>query len=374
MRVGAAALTSREFLCYPRGSRVVFARGGYVRQFSPRARTCQRELKPDPSSTGVIQAVAAGGLVCQFLSTQTFPRAFEVTVVQAVILAAGRGSRLEPVTHHIPKPLIPFWGRPFIAHLLENLEGFVEEVVIVDGPEGEVHKALGDSHGSLPLSYAVQEDPRGTGDALLQACHLLDDPFIVMLGDTCPPPETIRELIATPGDAVLTTIRVDDTDNHGGVAMDAEGRVSGLWTDDRTVDAGMIRTTSRICELLETLEPFRGELRMLQGVNAMLEAGEDVRAIVMPGPWLQFGDHEHLDGVLRVMRQIRNGEVGEGQFEDSYVEIAACEGCAIRNSLVFGPGELVNCTVTDSVVYCATRLEDIEIHGEMTAYGSDEST
>jgi NDP-sugar pyrophosphorylase family protein len=294
--------------------------------------------------------------------------------VQAVILAAGRGSRLEPVTHHIPKPLIPFWGRPFITHLLENLEGFVDEVIIVDGPEREVEEALGDSHGSLPLRYAVQEDPRGTGDALLQARELLDDPFIVMLGDTCPPPETIRELVEAPGDTVLTTIRVDDIDNHGGVAMGEEGRVTALWTDDETVDAGLIRTTSRICELLDTLEPLRGELRILQGVNAMIEAGDEVRGIVMPGPWLQFGDHERLGGVLRVMRQIRNGEVGEGQFEDSYVEIAACEGCEIRNSLVFGPGELVNCTITDSMVYCATRLEGVQIEGEMTAYGSDESS
>ena len=292
--------------------------------------------------------------------------------MQAVILAAGRGSRLEPVTHHIPKPLIPFWGRPFITHLLENLESFVDEVIIVDGPEREIEAALGDSHGSLPLRHAVQPDPLGTGDALLRAGDMLDDPFIMMLGDTCPPRETIRELIEAPGDAVLTTVRVDDIDNHGGVAIDAEGRVSTLWTDDETVDAGMIRTTSRVCDLLDTLEPFRGELRILQGINAMIEAGDDVRAIVMPGPWLQFGDHEHLSGVLRVMRQIRNGEVAREQFEGSYVDVAACDGCTIRNSLVFGPGELVNCTITDSMVYCATRLEGAQIHGQMTAYGGDE--
>jgi dTDP-glucose pyrophosphorylase len=244
----------------------------------------------------------------------------------------------------------------------------------VDGPGREVHSTLGERHGDLPLRYAVQEDPRGTGDALLQARDLLEDPFVVMLGDTCPPPQTIRTLIETPGDAVLTTIRVDDVENHGGVAIDDQGRVSELFTNDVTVDAGMIRTTSRICEMLETLEPIRGELRLLQGVNAMIEAGDDVRAIVMPGPWLQFGDHEHLGGVLRVLGQIRNGEPTPEQFQDSYVEIDTCENCRIRNSLVFGPGELVNCTITDSMVYCATRLEGKQIEGEMTAFGADEGT
>lgn len=287
--------------------------------------------------------------------------------MQAVILAAGRGSRLEPVTHHVPKPLIPFWGRPFISYLLENLQAFVDEVLIVDGPGGEIEEQLGHSFGSLPLRYVIQPDPVGTGDALLQACDLLDDPFIVMLGDTCPPRATIQELIEAPGDVVLTTIRVDDVHNHGGVAMDEDGRVSGLWTDDETVDAGMFRMTSRICELLATLEPRRGELRILQGVEAMIREGDDVRAIVMPGPWLQFGDHEHLGGVLRVMRQIRNGDPLEPGA--SSVDAVTCEGCEIRNSLVFGPGELVNCVVTDSMVYCGTRLENVRIEGEMIAFG-----
>ena len=292
---------------------------------------------------------------------------FEVTAVQAVILAAGRGSRLEPVTHHVPKPLIPFWGRPFISYLLERLNGFVDEVVIVDGPAGEIAQTLGDHYEKLPLRYVSQPDPVGTGDALLQASELLSSPFLIMLADTCPPRETIRELTEIPGDAVLATIRVDDRENHGGVDIDPDGRVLGLWTDADTVDAGIIRTTSRICELLTTMEPLRGELRILQGIDAMIREGDDVRATVMPGPWLQFGDHEGLDGVLRVMRQMHADESALRDGESS-VEVVTCEGCEISNSLVFGPGELVNCTITDSMVYCATRLEGLHIEGEMTAY------
>jgi len=292
--------------------------------------------------------------------------------VQAVILAAGRGSRLEPVTHHVPKPLIPFWGRPFISYLLERLDGFVDEVVIVDGADGEIAQTLGDHyddrHGGLPLRYVSQPDPVGTGDALLRACDLLSSPFLIMLADTCPPRETIRQLTEIPGDAVLATIRVDDRENHGGVDIDPDGRVLGLWTDADTVDAGVIRTTSRICELLATMEPLRGELRILQGIDAMIREGDDVRGIVMPGPWLQFGDHEMLDGVLRVMRQMHADESALPAGESS-VDVVTCEGCEIRNSLVFGPGELVNCTITDSMVYCGTRLEGMRIEGEMTAYG-----
>jgi glucose-1-phosphate thymidylyltransferase len=292
---------------------------------------------------------------------------FEVTVVQAVILAAGRGSRLEPVTHYVPKPLIPFWGRPFISYLLERLNGYVDEAVIVDGPAGEIAAILGERHRDLPLRYVIQPDPVGTGDALLQACDCLRSPFLIMLADTCPPQETIRELTEAPGDAVLATIRVDDRENHGGVDIAPGGRVTGLWTDADTVDAGIIRTTSRICELLTTMEPLRGELRILQGVDAMIREVDDVRGIVMPGPWLQFGDHEGLAGVLRVMRQIHDDadSLPEGA---SSVDVASATDCTIANSLVFGPGELVNCTITDSMVYCGTRLEGVQITGEMAAY------
>ena len=104
--------------------------------------------------------------------------------MQAVILAAGRGSRLEPVTHYVPKPLIPFWGRPFISYLLERLNGYVDEAVIVDGPAREIAAILGERHRDLPLRYVIHHDSVGTGDALLQACDCLRSPFLLLFADT----------------------------------------------------------------------------------------------------------------------------------------------------------------------------------------------
>lgn len=291
--------------------------------------------------------------------------------MQAVILAAGRGSRLEPVTDYLPKPLIPFWGRPFLSYLLENLEGLADEVFIVDNPEGEIREAFGERYGSLPLRHVIQHNPRGTGDAVLQTRGRMDGSFVVMLADTCPPRETIREVMETEADAIITCIRVDDPQNHAGVRMDDGQRVQALWTDAETVDAGMFRVPERVYDLLEEAEPRRGEVRISQGVHAMMEAGEDVRGVMMPHPWLQFGDHEGLDGVLRVMRAIRDRRPGIPQGLDSSVDVTVEERCEIHNSLVFGPGELIDCTITDSMVYCGRRLEGARIEGEMTAFGPE---
>lgn len=289
--------------------------------------------------------------------------------MQAVILAAGRGERLRPITDHLPKPLIPFWDRPFLSHLLDTLEGVVEEAIIVDAPAGEVAVALGDRHGSLPIRYATQPVPRGTGDALLQAAHLLRGPFLLLLGDTCPPRATVEELAEGPGDLALTAIEVDDPENHLGIDIAADGRIRAIWAESSTVDAGVFRFPPEILPAIATQEPLRGELRVLQGVARLMEEGADARAQLMPGPWLQFGDHEGLPGVLRVMRQLGAAIGIEPGLDGSSVMVEARD-CTITNSLVFGPGRLTDCTIRDAMVYCGTSVERATIDGEIAALAS----
>ncbi|MGC9319333.1 MAG: sugar phosphate nucleotidyltransferase [Armatimonadota bacterium] len=284
--------------------------------------------------------------------------------MQAVVLAAGRGTRLRPITYHVPKPLIPFWGRPFIEYLLEGLRGLVDEAIIVVPDNGVIRGRLGDRFGDLPLRYACQPIPKGTGDALLHARDLVEGPFLLNLGDTWAPRHTTEALVNSEADVVLTSIAVNDPHNHLGISTNGDARVVGLWTDAPTVDAGVFRLCPEVFDHLDRLPPRGEELRVMQGIDALLQAGADVRTVRMPQPWLQFGDHERLDGVLRVMRQMRDrvpGCKGEGECS---VEIAS-KGSRIVNSLVFGPGEVVNCTIRDSLIYCARRIEGEQIEGEM---------
>jgi len=286
--------------------------------------------------------------------------------VQAVILAAGRGERLRPITDHLPKPLIPFWDRPFLSHLLDNLEGVVEEAIIVEAPGGEVAAALGDRHGSLPVRYATQPVPRGTGDALLQAAEILHRPFLLLLGDTCAPRATLEELAEGPGDLALTTIEVVDPENHLGIDSDGDGRITEIWTDSATVDAGVFRFPPEILPAIAAQEPLRGELRVLQGVARLMEEGADARAVPLPHPWLQFGDHEGLAGVLRVMHQLGEA-IGAAPSPDGSSVMVETRECAITKSLIFGPGSLTGCTVRDAMVYCGTHVEGATISSEIAA-------
>lgn len=286
--------------------------------------------------------------------------------MQAVILAAGRGTRLEPVTDHVLKPLIPFWGKPFLEYLLDVVEPVADEAIIVTPPDDRIPSALGTRHGRLPLRYAVQPTPLGTGDALLQAREMLEDSFLLLLGDTLPRRETLQGLIETSAQAVLTVIEVTDPENHVGVSLDEERRVIGLWTEAATVDAGVFRLGSAVLASLSGQAPRGGELRILQGVARMLEAKQDVRAVHMPGPWLQFGDHEGLSGIMRVMHHLAEMQSIDAGPDAASVMLKT-RNCHIVNSLVFGPGSLTDCIIRDSLLYCAVDAAGLSMTNEIAA-------
>jgi NDP-sugar pyrophosphorylase family protein len=104
--------------------------------------------------------------------------------MQAVILAAGKGSRMHPLTAERPKPLIEVAGKPLLAHIVEALPPEIDEVILVVGYKGEmIVEYCGEYFCGRHMQYVWQNEPKGTADALEQAKHLLHDSFLVMYGD-----------------------------------------------------------------------------------------------------------------------------------------------------------------------------------------------
>lgn len=105
--------------------------------------------------------------------------------MQAVIMAAGRGTRLGPLTTKSPKSLILVGGRPILEHILLALTPLSEEIIIVVGYLGEkIRERFGPSFGGIPLTYIEQKRLAGTADALWQARdHLKPEKFLAVNGD-----------------------------------------------------------------------------------------------------------------------------------------------------------------------------------------------
>lgn len=107
--------------------------------------------------------------------------------MRAMILAAGRGERMRPLTDHTPKPLLPAGGRPLIEHLVVALvEGGITEIVVNTAHLGEqVEAVLGDgSHLGARMHFSLEDEALETGGGIYRALPLLgDEPFLVVNGD-----------------------------------------------------------------------------------------------------------------------------------------------------------------------------------------------
>jgi len=102
--------------------------------------------------------------------------------MQAVILAAGLGKRLRPLTNDLPKPMILVGGKPILEYTLSILPEEVDEVIIVVGYLGEkIKKYFGNSFGRLKIVYAEQPEPKGTADGLMRAKQFLRDDYFLLI-------------------------------------------------------------------------------------------------------------------------------------------------------------------------------------------------
>jgi NDP-sugar pyrophosphorylase family protein len=151
---------------------------------------------------------------------------------RAMILAAGRGTRLAPLTHTTPKPLVPVAGRPFIEHILDVLRaGGIREVVINLHHLGHrIEQHLGDgSRFAVRIRYSWEDPILDTGGGIKHAESLLaGEPFIVVNGDSLLELH-LEELIAVHrarGGLVTMALRSDpEAARYGLVELDADDRV-----------------------------------------------------------------------------------------------------------------------------------------------------
>lgn len=104
--------------------------------------------------------------------------------MQAVILAAGKGTRLRPLTLKVPKPLVLLNNRPILEHTLNVLPDKVDEVILVVGYLGDkIRNYFGDNFRGKRIRYTTQKDQLGTFHALRQAKKFMKGDFLILMAD-----------------------------------------------------------------------------------------------------------------------------------------------------------------------------------------------
>jgi bifunctional UDP-N-acetylglucosamine pyrophosphorylase/glucosamine-1-phosphate N-acetyltransferase len=243
-----------------------------------------------------------------------------MSTVSVVILAAGEGSRMRSAT---TKVLHRAAGKPIVAHVVDAARAAgADRIALVVPPEhAAIREAIGDT-----VAYAVQDPPRGTGDAAACGLQALDDvsgPVIVLNGDgPCIRAETLTSMLAARGDAdgVFLSVRRDDPTGLGRVIRDADGSLLRLL-EEADCDA---------------------EQRALQDVNAgvyLFDAQILAAALAALAP--DNAQNElYLTDTLEVIREqggrvalYQHDDVEEVQGINTRAELARCEETLRRRNV-----------------------------------------
>ena len=151
-----------------------------------------------------------------------------------MILAAGLGTRLRPITYEMPKPMVPILDRPVIEHIIELLarHGFSEVIANLHWFPELILERLGDgSRFGVELSYSEEEALLGTAGGVRNAADFLGESFVVISGDALTDIDlaAMRDFHQSHGGiATLATRRVGDTSEFGVVVAGPDGRVQGF--------------------------------------------------------------------------------------------------------------------------------------------------
>jgi dTDP-glucose pyrophosphorylase len=249
--------------------------------------------------------------------------------MKAVILAAGKGTRMRELTNELPKPMLKVQGKPILEHILLGvIAAGIREIFIVTGFRAEViEQHFGDgSTWGVRIQTGRQLVQDGTGKAAEPAKAFVgSSPFLLTYGDILVPPETYQQMIRRfnegPFSGVITVTRGEDV-TKGGVdffdeqfclkrlvekptAQQVEQLRTEGWlkpNDPVWYNAGIYIFRPALFEFTARLQKSpRGEFELTDAISAMVEVGHRLAGLEIQGRWVDVRD----PGVLAALEKQR---------------------------------------------------------------------
>lgn len=261
--------------------------------------------------------------------------------MKGIILAAGKGTRLYPITHSVCKPLLPVYDKPMIYYPLSLLlEMGITEILIIVPPDDQAQfehlLGNGDSFGAK-ITYIRQFERRGIADAfILGADFIGDDSSCLALGDNIFFGKNLNEKLMTAREskagATVFGCYMDDPRPFGVVEFDSSGKVISIEEKPENpksnyIIPGLYFYDNRVIEIAKKIEPSaRGELEITSVNSAYLEMGElSVVPLDKDVTWFDTGNSSSL---LDAACAIRDYKSSTGE------EIGCLEEVAYKTGLI----------------------------------------
>jgi glucose-1-phosphate thymidylyltransferase len=294
--------------------------------------------------------------------------------VKALVLAAGKGTRLKPLTNTVPKHLLPVGNKPILFHMLDYIkETDIKDIGIVVSPDSGpyIEEAIdSSSEWGGKITFIVQPEPLGLAHAVKAAQGFLgDSPFLMFLGDNLIQEgvkDFLNEFLASNSDASILLKEVPDPRAFGVAELDSSRRVVHLVEKPKKPKSnlaiiGVYLFTAEIHKAIAQTKPsWRGELEITDAIQKLLDMGKEVRSHLLQGWWLDIADNDGLIEANRVVldafsnRDIK-GEVDTQSRIVGRVQIG--EGTKLENSLAQGPVFIAeNCRIRNSLIKPFTNI------------------
>jgi len=288
--------------------------------------------------------------------------------MQALVLAGGEGTRLRPLTHTVPKPVMPLAGRPFLTFMLDWLRAHdVDDVLLSCGFLAHaVEEVLGDEHEGMRLRYVHEDEPLGTAGPVRLAADegLLADRLFILNGDVLTDMDLTSQLAfhdEKGAKATLALIAVEDTSSYGVVPTDEDGAVTEFLEKSpgpaptNRINAGAYAIERDVVERIPSGRAVSFEREIFPSL-----VGEGLYGYMSDGYWIDIGTPERY---LEATYDLLSGRVAStlpprDETGSLIYEPALVAGAHIGPQSVLGP----HCSVgIDSAVERSVLHEHVSV-------------
>ena len=273
--------------------------------------------------------------------------------MKALILCAGKGTRLRPLTFTSAKQLIPVANKPVILYSIEKIRNTgIFEIGMIVNPDNisDFQQALGDgSDFGVHLTYIVQKEPKGLAHAVKMSRDFIgNDNFLMYLGDNMIQEDLskfVEEFQTLEWNASILLTPVEEPTRFG-IAVMESGKVVSVVEKPKSPPSnlaiiGVYLFNSKIFEGIDNLKPsWRGELEITDAIQFLIDHGDKVQGHVVYGWWKDTGrPSDLLEANRRILEDLQSSQKPNVISNIYKIEgpVMIEKGVEISNSLIRGP-------------------------------------
>lgn len=271
--------------------------------------------------------------------------------MKAIILCAGEGTRMRPLTYSSAKHLIPLANKPVIEHSITAIrESGIKKIGIVVSPhrEQEFKATLGNgTPWDVKLEYILQHQPKGLAHAVSCAKEFIGkDAFLVYLGDNLLEngvKDLVEEFEQSSASASILLAEVEDPRSFG-VARLENGQIKQLIEKPKEPPSnlaivGVYLFDQHIFDAISQIKPsWRGELEITDAIQRLIDEGHRVLPHLVKGWWKDVGNPEDMLHANRLILEKLETDL-QGELKDSQIKgrVVVAQGAKIKCSELRGP-------------------------------------